>query len=766
MKAKIAGARSVVEQQRDSTVRFGQWLRAVVAGAAVAAALPHTDAQTDTAPATTEPSLTPQQELAQYLDQLASSLNQGPQSQRDEAAQRLIEIGTPETETIILHALGGNDERAQNAAARAIAHGRVLDPRWLDPLVQLLGNDRTVDSASHALVRYENNPRAYEPLVRLARSRQQAARIGIIDALGQLVQKPVAEALVGLVGDATEDADVRSAAAESLQKLSGQYALGTDSPKWQAWWNARLGVNPTDWRVQVLAEQHPALERLESTDHERLRQLKASMDSILARQYDRLPPAEKPQMLLSLLNDPNPDVRKAGVDLVSSAVGAGQPIPEQIHARLMHLIGDAAPDVRDQSVRVLTSLGESNALDAILVQLQVEPSTQVKLDLLQALAQLNSPKSIPVVEQLLSDASPQVAAEAARTLKALAKAIRANAGESKQVFDQLQKLMQDRTGPPGMPNNAPGSNELRAALVSTMAELSEDAPLEAFDLFQRLIDPNEQPAVRRAAVRGLPAAGERAGDYIARELDPANEPDRSVRQEAALALGRLGSFAYAKQLDDASRAQNEPEKNVREAAWKAFQSLLPAASIDNLEGWADIFRRETTPQGGAAIPKENRELAVRLELADKFQRARDLQDLAVERQRVGELYNSLKPPQYSDAARYLRLALNYYQSTHAPAVTVVALVREEEDALLRSGQYHDAMQFGREEIARQLDNQEIIGTAIRNVAEDFVDQGRSGDPAAYKSASDLINEAMKENSPLSADQRFQLDEIRKNIPAS
>jgi HEAT repeat protein len=734
----------------------------VVAGAAVAAALPHADAQTDTAPATTEPSLTPAQELAQYLDLLASNLNQGPQSQRDEAAQRLIEIGTPETETIILNALGGNDERAQNAGARAIAHGRVLDPRWLDPLVQLLGNDHTVDSAAHALVRYDNSPRAYEPLVRLARSRQQAARTGIIDALGQVVQKPVAEELAGLVGDATEDADIRSAAAESLQSLSGQFALGGDPQKWQAWWNARLGANPTDWRTQVLAEQHPALERLESGDRERLRQLKTSMDNILARQYDRQPPAEKPLMLISLLNDPNPDVRKAGVDLVSSAVGAGQPIPKEIHARLIHLVGDAAPDVRDQSVRVLRSLGESNALDAILVQLQVEPTPQVKLDLLQALAQLDGAKSIPVVEQLLSDPSLEVAAEAARTLRALAKSIRANPAESKQVFDQLQKLMEDRTGTPGMPNNGPGSSELRAAMVSAMAQLSGDAPLEAFDLFQRLLDPNEQPPVRQAAVEGLPAAGERAGDYIARELDLTNEPDSSVRREAAISLGKLGSFTYARQLDNASRKQYEPEEKVREAAWKGFQSLLPAASTRDLEQWADLFHREPVPNGQPAIPKEERELAVRMELASKDQRAGDLQSLALEQQRIGELYTSLTPPQYSNAARYLRLALNYWEGVQAQQTVVAQLVRELEDSLLRSGQYRDAIQFGAKEIA----NQDVIYSSIRNVVEELMDQGKNGDPAAYKSASDLISEALKKDSPLDSNQRFQLDEIRKNIPTT
>lgn len=727
-----------------------------MAGAAIAAALPHADAQPTTAPSA-------QQELTRYFDQLSADLSHGPQPQRDEAAQRLVEIGSPATESILLNALVGNDERTQNACARAIAHGRVLDPRWIDPLVQMLGNDRMVDSAAHALARYDSDPPAYEPLIRLARSKQQADRIGIIDAVGQIVQKPVGEALIGIVGDPSEDAEVRSASAEALQNLSGQVALGADPQQWQAWWNARAADNLAVWRTHVLGEQHPTLQRLQSSDRDRLRQLKASMGNLLARQFDRLPAAEKPKMLLSLLSDPNPDVRRAGEDLVSAAVGAGQPIPDEIHTQLMHLIGDAAPDVRIQAVRVLRSLGESNALDPILVQLQVEPNTQVKLDLLQAVAQLGNSKAIPVVEQELSDPSPQVAAEAARTLQSLAKSIRDNPAQAKQVFDELQTLMQNRTGPPGMPNNAPGSTELRAALVGAMAELSGGAPDQAFDLFQRLIDPNEPASVRQAAVKGLPAVGERAGDYIARELDPGNEPNADVRRQAAIALGQLGSFNYAKQLDTASRSRYEPVEAVREAAWKGFQSLLPAASIHDLEGWADSFHREIEPPGGEAIRKEDREIAVRKELASKYQAARDLQDLAIEQQRIGEIYRGMKPPQYGESVQYLQAALNYWQRGQGQALYATQLVDELEDSLLRSGQFREACQFGEQEIARQMSNQDVIGPRIRNYLDELIDQGKNGDPAGYKAASDLVNEALK-MSPYPLDPRFQLDEIKKSIP--
>ena len=740
----------------------------MIASAAVAAGIAHANAQLTTAPPTTAPSttflpssLTPEQDLAQYLEHLAASLNQGPQIQRDEAAQRLIEIGSPQTRAIIQNALQGADERAQNACAKAIAEGRAIDPAWLPPLIDLLSRDPTVAAAARALVRYDGDPRAYQPLIVLARSRQQTSRTAIINSLGQVVEKLVAETLVAIVSDPTEDLPIRSAAADALTDLSGQSGLGTDASKWQAWLTARNAGNAAQWRTRVLAEQHPILERLQTSDLDRLRQFKSQIQGQLNNQYGRLTPPEKSKLLLSLLNDSDSDVREVGTQLVGSAMGEGQPISEDIHNRLIELVGDASPDVRQKVITVLKNLGDPNALDAILVQLQIENSGPLKIDLLDALSRPQNAKlkAVPVVERMLQDASPQVAARAATTLQALAPAIKANPGQGKQVFDQLNGLMQQRTGLPGMPGDAPGSAELRAALVGAMAKLSDAAPLAAMDLFQRLLDPNEPAAVRRAAVQGLAPLGEQAGDVIAHELDLTVEPDPGVRRAAALALGQVGSFNYAKQLDTSTRRLSEPDKAAREAAWKAFQALLPlpSTSTHDLASWADVFYREKEPD--PEIP--DRELVVRKELARRYQAAGDRLSLAVEQQRIGEIYLNFKPPQWGESVPYLRLALNYWESFGNQPQTVVTLVQKLTYSLLRSGQYREAKQFGEQEIKRDPANQEVIGPAIRNVVDDLV---RLGDPASIKAASDLIDQALSMKPAL--DQRYydSLKQLRDTMP--
>lgn len=740
-------------------MRLGQWLRTVIAGAAIAAAFPRAGAQPTTSPSA---SLSPEVDLQQYLTRLAANLNQGPRAQREEAAQRLVEIDSAETHSMLVKGLEGDDELAQNACARAIGEGRAADPRWLAPLLKLLDKDHTADAAARALTRYDTEPLAYQRLIALAQSRQQTSRVAIIRALGQVSQEPVAAALVAIVAEPTEDLRTRSAAAESLQELSGQASNGADAHKWQVWLDARKALNPAEWRSRVLAEQHPFLQRSDMAERDRMKAFKEQIAQQFSDQYSRLQPAEKSKLLLDLLNASDADVRDVGVRLVGgAAIQEGRPITEDIRARLIDLVGDASPDVRQQVVSVLKKIADPNAVDAILTQLQVENDTQVKIDLLDAVARQPIAKAIPVIEQMIKDPSPQVAASAAAALRAIATSpnFKISPAQAKQIFDDLQALLQARTGAPGMPSAEPGAGELRAAIVGAMAVLSPADTAAAMDLFPRLLDPNESARVRQRALSGLAGLGEQSGDIIAHELDPNTEPDPSVRETAAISLGKVGSFTYARQLDTSmdtsSRPQYEPAKEVREAAWKSFQSLLPDASTRDLANWAEIFRRRSNEPDYEAV--------VRQELARKYQAAGDLQSLAVEQQRIGAIYLGLKPPQYNDAVPYLRQALKYWEGVQAQQTIVVQLVRALMDSLLRSGQYRDAIQFGEYEMNRDASNQDVIGAAIRNVAEELV---AKSDPASDKAAGDLINQALEMKTP-ALDARFagRLKELKDGLPA-
>lgn len=724
--------------------------------AAVSSVAPPAGAAPETLPAT-QPAPPPAETPRQYIDRLLVIVGQGTQPQRDDAAQRLVEIGNFDTQTAIAQILAGNDERAQVACCRAIAEGHTFDPRWVERLIALLSRDRVVESAARALIRYEGDPRVYDPIVQLVRSRQQPSRTALIRLLGQVVQKPVAQTLVSIINDPTEDPPTRSAAADALQELSGQVNNGTSAPKWNAWLEARQAKAPADWRVQVLAEQHPLLERTADQSREQLRQFKSRVQTLLANEYDRLPMPDKPKVLLGYLNDPDPNVREIGAALVPTAVGYGQPITEDIHARLIDLIGDADPEVRREAAAAIATLADKNALGAILRQLSVENNDPTKIALLRALAKgIGNATAIPLVRRMVQDESPPVAAEAANTLKALAPLVAADPAAAAALFDDLKTVLTNRTGPPGQPSQDPGAEELRVAIIGAMARLARSDQTSAMDVFPALLNQNERWRTRRAALAGLSVLGEPASDVIAQELEPNIEPDPAVRVAAATALGDVGSFAYAaNRLDASSRGPAEPDKSVQEAAWKAFQTLLPnpSTSTRELSQWADLFHRRREPE---------REVVVRRELARKLESPDEARDLATERQRIGELYlNDLKQP--GEAVPYLRDALIYWEANQAPMQTVVNLVHESMQALVQSGQYHDAVRFGEQEIRRKQENQLEVGPVLWHAAEALIDKG---DPASYRDAAVLIQESLAMSPALDGRYRDELENLRQRLPAS
>lgn len=745
-------------------VSLRTWTTAVVTAASVAAAAPRAapaiPAPTTgpTAPLSSPAPQTPQEDLRQYISRMSAALVQGTAPQRLEAAQRLVEIRGQAAKSVVARALSGNDERTQLACARAIADQASTDPQWLAPLVHLLGrNQALAEAAARALGHYEGNPVAYDALIRAAQSRQAPARLAALRALGQLVERPVAEALVGIVADATDDPAARGAAADALELLSGQTSNGHDPGRWNLWWAARLAKDPAAWRTQVLAEQHAQLQRAADHARDHLTQFKAAVRDLLWNQYNREAVADRARTLLGFLDSANPEIRQIGASIVPDAVASGQPMTDEIHKRLIELLGDASVDVRTAVVQAVTKLGDPNALDAIVTQLQIETEPSVKILLISALANINNDAAISVLRTLLHDPSMEVAATAADAIGKLAQSpagLRGHPAQAREVAQELEAVLRERTGPPGQPTGGAGAGQLRAALVAALAALSANAtPASTIGLFSELLSQTEAPQTRRAAVLGLGLMGENsgAGDLIVRELDSNFESDPQVRQGAAMALGDLGSFDYARPLDISTQPGHEPNPQVREAAWNAFQKLLPSASPRALNEWASQFGRRK---------QFDRELAVLKELATKLEAAHDAQDLAPVRQHIGEIYYvNLNQP--AEAVPYLREALAHFEAMNSQQSIVVDLVREVIVTLLKSGQYQDAVKFGQDEIRRDRANQLEIGPAIRDAADQLIQKHNE---TGYQDADALIQAATNMNPPLDENYREQLQTLRQSIP--
>lgn len=689
------------------------------------------------------PAAAPESEVRQYVQKLTQTLAEGAPPQRNEAALRLLEVGTPEARQAITRGLSGRDRRTQLACAQAIADSPSLDPYWVTPLIDLLGHDRpATEAAARALSRYDTDAKAYNGLIQFVQGRQQPYRTAAIGPMGQIVQKLVAQALLNLLGDAAEGPDIRTAAAGALSELSGQTAIGQELPGWMRWWNARSVLFPDQWRTQVLAEQHPLLQFRDEHAREQFRQFYDQVHTLLLEEYDRQAAADKPKVLLGFLDNPDSGIRAIGALIVPVAVLSGQPMPEPVHRRLIELVGDSSPDVRINVATALAALADPNAQEALRVQLQVEKDPDAKVALVQAIARTDG-GAVPVLQQLLKDPSERVATAAAEALKSLAPTIQKNAVQRAQVRQDLLTVLQQRTGPPGQPNPQPGADVLRVALIGALAPLSGgDDALEMVNLFSDLLNQNESPRVRQASLQALANFGERGGVTIARELDPTVEPDPAVRQTAASALGDVGSFTFAGQLDNS--AQTEPNPDVKKAEWDAFARLTPAATALELLRWNDIFKQRMD---------WNRQVIV---LKAAVTKPQDAASVANEQQTIGELH--LRHNQPEQAIPYLRQALDYWQKSNAKPQTIIPLVGQLMNAYLAARQYHNAIQFAGQQIQIDPARQEEVGPRIRDTAERLIQRGNTADAAS------LINEALQMKPPLDPNYRDQLEILQRQLP--
>jgi HEAT repeat protein len=207
------------------------WIGAVLVVAAAAECPRVRAADPDTRPAT-RPG-----DGVDYVRRLARSLDQGPPASRTEAAQRLAEINNPESRAAITAALTSPDDRTQAAAAHAASEATSPDPAWVAPLSAILDrtqNPETAGQAALALAGFDQEPRAYEALIRAAQA-HRTGQIQAINAMGRVVQKRVAATLLALSNGAAESAAVHEAAAGALARISPQTSRTDGGVAWTRW---------------------------------------------------------------------------------------------------------------------------------------------------------------------------------------------------------------------------------------------------------------------------------------------------------------------------------------------------------------------------------------------------------------------------------------------------------------------------------------------------------------------------------------------------
>lgn len=623
------------------------------------------------------------------------------QAQHDEAARRLADRANSPTAIAELKRVlaDKSNVRGQLSVAAVVAEMGGTDPSFVAPLAAMLGPDvRLTTAAANALAAHKADRDALRALVTFATTAPAAqagktlepSRVAVIDALGTMVDRPAAVALLTLAKSDLEPDAIRTAATNALGVMTGRPDVGRDLQQWDAWWATAGGLSDADFRSAILAGRAARADTAVRSE----RALAVRLRDVLGEQYLALPRESRPAVLTRFLNDESPVVRSLGASLVVDEARNAIPPTVATRERLRAMVGDSDARVRIDVAVTLRSLNDQAAVDALRVQLAQETNTEAMLAQVAALGTTADPRAVPSVLPLIDHGSDVIAIAAVRALGPLgATAKRDDPATAALLREKLVTMVRGRAA-------KAGSEPLRAAAVSALASVADRTTTP---LLLQLLGQREATAVRVAACSALATVGDpNAADRLVDLFDP-RTTDRDVRLAAVRAMGSIGGFEYAPALLGRMREADEPDPEIRASAAASIDRILPTGNKRNLKELAERFRDDPT-----------RRLNVQRELVAKLQRDNDA-DLAIEQYNLGEVQATVG--QHREAAVSFKAALDQMLQADRPNLQVEGLIEQYIRALLRSGQYVEAVSFATTMIARDASNGQTVGQQVVAEAE-------------------------------------------------
>lgn len=723
-----------------------RWLRVAVWTAATAAALPCAGpiafpaagsyaALAQNAPAVPLADPTPALERAE-VDRLLAGLRQrnAPPAEREEAARRLLRRTAPDvrprvTEAVRLLLRSADDRDGRLAAARAIAADPNPDPAFIDDLAAMLGPDRIITpAATQALSAYKGNREVFNTLDRFARTGPSTpTRVAAIRAMGRFVEKYTAQALVQLLSDTVPG--VRNAAFEALLEMTALAENDRDVRRWQQWMAAGAGQTEEQWKAGLLAARSARQDR----DREQYAELRREMEARLKDLVQATPADQRERLVMSLLNSASPDVRAYGAGLVAQLVNEAVRIGDELKNRLVQMVGDGSPRVRLAATAALGAVIYERALDALLVQLAVEPEAQVRSAIAGVLARMPGTRQVPALLARLDDPSPEVREAAAGAIQQLGPEIVKDPALAGATAERLLAAIRQ----PGVLVSPANDDALRAAYGRALVPLVP--PDELSDQARQMLGDN-RPAVRRVGLqllgqvtepRLVPQSLLQIREALIRERVPA------AREQALLSLGQIAGPAQQATFLDYMRPPRETIPSVQDAAWQGLQSVMRKMTPEQLADLAQTLRRD----------EAERLIVVEEFLAERLREAGRLDEWAQQKINAAGTAMKLRPPQPDRAAQHYRDALNHFRKIGHDVFKEQALIGNLVEALLANRQYDEAVKLAADTIREAQQGPPVgrVGSAIYTAVQQLA--GRN-DSQSLLDAQRLIRLALEMEPPL------------------
>jgi len=612
------------------------------------------------APSPQANAVAPQNKPDEELDIIKNALLQGPSEEiRIKAATVMLFSENPLARKILLDAL----KQTENSPARMAVCKALIQAGpskeslkngtdFVQPLLGVFDTEIAAEAQLAAeatlIFEYEKIGESLEKITKDA-SKPVRTRLNAIHALKLRPDMDATIKLIELVDELDDSETQVSAEVEKALRSLG-IPVGEDA-------DARKKIIDEIRREGPIAFLRNQLNRQDAQMRALRNELTRWRDSYLAaldRIYDNISEdAAKSKLLVKHLGSSEAAERSWALDKVYKLrVAPGSKLPEELGPILISLISDPNRDVRLKTAELLALKVELNSAQPLLDQLEAEKDDQVKTELFVALGgacyyalRPRSPANISpeileirkqtleLAEDFLSEEDAEKARNGAEVMRKLLERDGLKPEEVDRYLGRLAKRY-------GLQKNKP-DGALRGELLSAMAGLcAQDSTCKdkAAKLFQPLFEEalrDETDFVRETAVDGLVYINKTRALEILRE-GFVNDPSEKLREKLIELADEVGRREDLYWLEEKIGSNSESEP-----AWQAMLKIFRDSDAGTLTEWVGRLTSQNSKAklsreqkvdflkiAEAKVDSENK-LEVRRKLADlyyemgQFERAAD-----------------------------------------------------------------------------------------------------------------------------------------------
>jgi HEAT repeat protein len=602
---------------------------------------------------------------------------------RVSAATVLLLAENPLARKILLEALNRTaNGTAQAAVCKALSQaGAAQKPiigrdDFIQPLLAILRAEdfarAKLAAEATLLFDYGQISAGLEKIARDA-SLPAKARLNSIYALRLQPDMKAAIELINLAGD--QDQEVAAAAKETLKSLG--IPVGKDA-------EARKRTIDRLRREGQEAFLRNRLIRQEAQMREMKGQLslwQVRYRSALGEIYDaKTGDTDKSKFLAEHLASPEKIVKLWALEKVEQLRIGTNKLPEEFEPILVNLVGDKDRDVRLQTAKLLSLMGELNSAEKLLERHEIEPYDDVRTEVFVALGEAvsyassaGSPvkilpqvrkRTLELASEYLADQEPRKAREGAEVIRKLLEQKGLKGLTSAEVDDYLDRLKNRYKQ-----EQAKADGTLRGALLAAMAGLCAqgDYKAQAQKLYGSLFEEalgDVSDLVREAAVDGLIRIDKTRALRLLRK-DFVNDPSVVVRRKLIVLAGEVGGTSDLDWLVKKIGSTGEGD-----LAWQAMLSIFRGSGCDAsvLDSWVGKF---ASGNNGGKLSDER--MISLLKIAEtKAESDNKLEMLKRMREKLAELYE--RSSRFKEAADYYGVLYQAAESSGEKEGILVSLL--------------------------------------------------------------------------------------------